>query len=173
MEWKSICFKSVLEPSLFVNFLNYPHLSSSTAWRQQRTVVIIKSAVVVDTMMQQPDPFSLVKDLFPSCWKTAADSVQLSALFGIALADESHSAWGHTYPFPGQSRSNAWCMQEYKGLAGPLPQFWRAISASNLPIGSVEVFIETESKSNFSLCSILLPLFLSFPSTGGNPKRTS
>lgn len=162
MEWKSICFKNVLEPSLFCNFLNYPHLSSSSAWWQQKTMVITNPAVVVDTMIQQPDPLSLVKDLlFPSCWKTAADSVQLSALFRTALADDSHLAWGCTYHLPGQSRSNAWyCMQEYKGLAGSLPQLWRP----SLSLNHCPTFPSAQS------CFLQ---FLSFPSTGGNPQKTS
>lgn len=88
MAWRLSCVKSVWEPSLFVissTILISLHILPGG----NKGLVTTDSGVVVGTTMQLADPVSLVKDVFPSCWSKATGSVQLSAVFGIALAGDS------------------------------------------------------------------------------------
>lgn len=64
-----------------------------------------------------------------------------------------------THPSPKQTTSTDWLT---KGCQGPAPhsnyrQFWQAILASEFPMESAEIWIETISQHNFSLWQILLP----------------
>ena len=129
-------------------------------------MVIKKSAVVTDTMIQQPDPLSPVKALISSYWRTATDRgqppLEKPCLIRVTLPEVTHnpSQISHNTMLGGACRNKKACLVPYPN-SEEQSELQRSPLRSSVRLNQSPTFPSAQS------CFFLL---LSFPSTGGNPK---